>query len=488
MRDQANKNLKQRKNGFWHFQRLKPADIRDRLPGGKFVQRALGTDSLIEARRKRDVINAQLDLKWASLRGEPAEYLRHVQTLPDKDAVDRLPSDPDIRRMVIDKIRNEIHEFLANDDLEGLMKHMQSAPYSAVNAWMIQAVQKAALAKVGFAEEEIGQGVQKVSGETKGSKIMLVSDALQAFCTDIAVETTSRHSPSQKRNYENQKKRSVQRFIAVVGDLPLFEITRADATKFHKWWQTRIVYGDEDGKKYSGGAGIKELSDMRQIWGEVAERFDHQERNPFRNLTFKENKRRKQAYSRVWIKDHWLSGEGLAGMNDEQRRIILMLVETGARPSEILRLPLERFQLDHAIPHIMIDNIDDNNANERGTVKTDSSIRSIPLVGVALSAAKALAASGGVQRYWDKSNSFSAATNKYLRENGLQEDRRTVGGLRHAFVEALKEISDCDADLRRELAGHKPIGSHNENYGRFTLQRKQNTLLKIVLPFDQNII
>ncbi|WP_417672392.1 DUF6538 domain-containing protein [Roseibium sp.] len=512
MRDPANKNLKQRPNGFWHFQRMKPTDLRERLGGGKFIQIALKTDSLIEARRKRDVINARLDAEWAALRGNPADYLRELDLLPTRKAVEGLPTDPTMRAVLVDAARQDFHRifdvdeatlrscvrgtaeesaaaFMALPEVQAKMAEYTAKPHTrAANAFAYEGAQAALLSNAGFNDDEIKQAIKAVAGELKGEDGLKVSKAIETFLEEIAIEVTSKHSPSQKKNYENQKRRSAQRFIDVVGDVPLLDITREQAVKFRDWWKIRIYQGDETGKRYSAGAGIKELGDMRQIWGSIAERQGHFERNPFDRLTFKEEKRRKLPYDRQWISGRWLTSDALSSMNDELRWILLMLIETGARPSEILRMPLDRIRVGAAIPHILVDDIDDDDDSARGTVKTDFSVREIPLVGVALPAAKALVNAGGVQRYWDKSDSFSAAANKFLRDNGLQQEKRTLGGLRHAVVEALKNDAAVGDDLRRAITGHKGNSSHEENYGRFSLERKLEPLKRIALPFDPAII
>ncbi len=513
MRDPANKNLKQRPNGFWHFQRMKPADVRDRLGGGKFVQIALGTDSLIEARRKRDVINMQLDAEWAALRGDPADYLRAKELLPKREAIAGLPADPAMREMLVDMVRQQLHQMFAGIDakaaqellaaapedmadkfmeahpaaVQATAKALKSAPAPAATAFVTEGAQKAALSKAGFAPEQVADAIKQVSGESAGSHDTKVSKAVESYLSREAVVFTSVHSPNQKKVFENQKRRSAARFVEVVGDLPVLEITRKDAQKFFDYWHARIYSPAAGEKKYSANSGSKEIGDMKLIWQAFADREQSDAKNPFDRLSFKAVRRRKLAYSREWVAAKWLQGDGLAGMNDELRRILLLLVETGSNPAEILRMPLERFRVDDKIPHLIVDHLG-NEDDKRGRVKTDFRIRQVPLVGVALPAAKALAKSGGIQRYWDASGSFSAACNKYLNENDLQQVDRTVGCLRHSVIEALKNVG-IEGDLRREIAGHSGGADvHSEHYGRYSLDRKRDALQCIALPFDPKIV
>ncbi|WP_421983034.1 hypothetical protein [Roseibium sp.] len=173
-------------------------------------------------------------------------------------------------------------------------------------------------------------------------------------------------------------------------------------------------------------------------------------------------------------------------MNPELRRILLILVETGCNAVEILRMPVERMMVDAKIPHIIVDNLEGDSEREHGTLKANARIRAVPLVGVALNAAKALKADEGVKRYWDGSDNFSAAANKFLRDSGLQQEKRSTYGLRHAIVKAPTNDPNVSDDLRRAIMGCKGKGSHEENYAEFSLERKLHAMQKIALPFDPN--
>ena len=78
---------------------------------------------------------------------------------------------------------------------------------------------------------------------------------------------------------------------------------------------------------------------------------------PFGKLTFNENQkgaRRRRAFIVPWIAQHVVALEGLLGLNAEAQDILRVLVDTGARPSEVIDLPPEHIFLDAPIPHIAI--------------------------------------------------------------------------------------------------------------------------------------
>lgn len=66
----------------------------------------------------------------------------------------------------------------------------------------------------------------------------------------------------------------------------------------------------------------------------------------------------------------------------QARLIVYALIETGCRPSEIANLLPEDIRLGDAVPHIRI------RPRKGREIKTQTSIREIPLVGVSLEAMK----------------------------------------------------------------------------------------------------
>lgn len=77
-----------------------------------------------------------------------------------------------------------------------------------------------------------------------------------------------------------------------------------------------------------------------------------------------------------WIVERILAVGALAELNAEGRAAVHILVETGCRLSEVANLLPAQIRLDHPIPHIIA-----------GSTKFWEG-REIPLVGVALEAAK----------------------------------------------------------------------------------------------------
>ena len=126
----------------------------------------------------------------------------------------------------------------------------------------------------------------------------------------------------------------------------------------------------------------------------------------------------------------------------------MISIETGCRQSEIHDLPTHAIVFDAEIPHIRIVNEEGENRHE---IKTLSSARCIPLVGVALFAD--CRQQGGFSRYRCTSN-YSGTVNAALRKRGLlPKTGMTIGGLRHTWESRLIAARFL-SDERAEMMGH----------------------------------
>jgi integrase len=117
-------------------------------------------------------------------------------------------------------------------------------------------------------------------------------------------------------------------------------------------------------------------------------------------------------------------------------------------------------------------------------VKTVSSVRRIPLLGVALEAMKHHP--DGFPRYRDSGNALSAVVNHFLRQNSLQPTgKETLYSFRHTFEDRMKEAR-IDDELRKILMGHT---IDREKYGSGgSLKLYHEELMKMVYPFDPSIV
>jgi integrase len=187
---------------------------------------------------------------------------------------------------------------------------------------------------------------------------------------------------------------------------------------------------------------------------------------PLTDLSFKEaDAKKRPPFSAKWIREKLMAPGALDGLNPEARAILLVMVNTGCRPSELAALSANTIHLNHNVPHIAIE-------PEGRQVKSKYAKRTIPLLGVSLEAMRAFPK--GFSRYQKNSASLSATVNKFLRENCLMEsDGHTLYSLRHAFEDRML-AAGIDDRIRRDLFGHRLT---RERYGDgATLEQKQQLL------------
>lgn len=294
--------------------------------------------------------------------------------------------------------------------------------------------------------ETLGVGDRLRDGATAAAVLggvpvpeILLSGLYDEFA--IAKKTTiAKMSPGQLKKWTNGKKRAVQVLINVIGDKGI-QLTHDDALKFIDHWTDRVV----DGEVLAETAN-RNLTHITGMLSAVMRRHRMKFDRVFAGLRLEgENARPRPPFSSWWIVNKILAPGALATMSDEERAAILVIVNTGARPSEIINLRRDRIILQSNIPHIQV------RPDER-VLKTEYSYRDIPLVGISLEAMRQFP--DGFPHYRDNGDAFSAAVNAYFSDHGLREtERHSLYSLRHSFKDRLRSVEAPD-EMKDELMGH----------------------------------
>ena len=150
-------------------------------------------------------------------------------------------------------------------------------------------------------------------------------------------------------------------------------------------------------------------------------------------------------------------------LDDDIRWLVAIIFDSGMRLSEAAGLMLSDLKLEEDIPYI------DLKPHPHRRLKTASSERKIPLVGLSLWAAKRLKQhSTGLYcfpRYTNSercnSNSASAAINKWIKTVGGSND--VIHGLRHSFRDRLRAV-EAPTDMIDQLGGWA-LKSVGQGYG-----------------------
>ncbi|MCZ4273218.1 tyrosine-type recombinase/integrase [Maritalea porphyrae] len=283
-------------------------------------------------------------------------------------------------------------------------------------------------------------------------------------------------SEGQIKRHLVARRRAIDYFISVLGDKPLSAITREDTLAFKKWWETKIR--DEGLTAHTANRSIGDIrgmitpvdnalqTDYWSVWGKLRIKQTNANKMGVRH-----------AFPKEYIQDRLLAPATLKTLQMPRRAIVLTMIETGLRPTEICNLDSSCIALDDEYPHIVVADRDDRR------YKSDASIRKIPLVGCALYAMRKFP--DGFPEYRDKSDSATTAIGRYFRRNNLYPEKGiTLYSLRHSFSERIREFGVTDRE-ETDLMGHE---FDRPKYGEATtLRRKQDILQSIAFKFDPKI-
>ena len=184
-------------------------------------------------------------------------------------------------------------------------------------------------------------------------------------------------SPKQLRHHEGQRKRAIEYAKSAIGDKALEEVTRADVLRFRQWWidktQTEGLTVEAANKCFSNIKGMLTVVDdaLHTDYGSIWSRL-------LLKSTASTKAKQRPSYPNDFIQNQLLKPGALEGLNRKARMIVYLMVETGLRPSEACNLRPEDIVLGAEVPHVAVRERTDR------VQKTDSSVRTIPLVGVAL--------------------------------------------------------------------------------------------------------
>ncbi|WP_328287165.1 tyrosine-type recombinase/integrase [Cypionkella psychrotolerans] len=289
-----------------------------------------------------------------------------------------------------------------------------------------------------------------------------VSRALELFWT-LAKAKTLGKSEAQVKKWKSPIKQAIRDFIAVVGDKAIGEISRDDVRAFRDWWLERIETED---------LNPTTVNKNMDHFGKVLKLVNEEKRLgltlPLGGLRLEEGeKNTRPPFSLDWIKNKLLKRGALDGLDAEARAVLLVMVNTGARPSEICALTASTINLSSNVPYISIE-------PDGRKLKTKHARRKIPLVGVSLEALRAFP--DGFPRYRE-SEGLSKAISDYLTANGLRETAaHSLYSLRHSFEDRMLKVG-VDERIRRDLMGHRLT---RERYGEGADLEHLHTLIQAI--------
>jgi len=259
-----------------------------------------------------------------------------------------------------------------------------------------------------------------------------------------AVVATSLRQKSERqlKRWRDVRDRAVEVFTTVLkNDKAIAGITREDVLAFRNHLQARILKGEieiDTANKNLGRVAtmVRTIDEAKQL--RLQPVFD-------KIMIRGGRDRQRISYRAAFVQSHFLADGMFDAVNEEERRIIFLIIETGLRPAEACNLRRETIVLDHPVPHVRI-------RPDGRELKTEHSARDIPLVGVALMAMKLQP--DGFPRYRERADELSAAANKVLAARRLRPNGESLYSLRHCFKDRLRQARVED-ELKDFLMGHK---------------------------------
>ena len=303
-------------------------------------------------------------------------------------------------------------------------------------------------------------------------------EALDLLRDTIEVASLSTKSPAQRKRWEQGKRRSLAMFIEATGVRHVRSVTRSDALAFHR----ALMRGVAD-RTTATDTARRRITDLRALHNAIMRHYQWPNDKPFADLPVKGPAgRTRPPFPTTWIVERFLKPGPLDAMDRDRHHAFLIIAETGVRPSELLNAAEGAIVLNHPIPHVTVA------PQDARAIKTGTSARRVPLIGVALAVARRRGGRG-FARFADREDAFSAAVNKHMRKSGLcPTSAHSVYSLRHSFEARMKAHGVGD-ELRQAILGHA-IGreryGYDDGYGDLVLFR--DAIAGMALPFDPSIV
>ena len=241
--------------------------------------------------------------------------------------------------------------------------------------------------------------------------------------------------------------------IECLGNRSIDQYTSKDATILREWLIKKGLSNSSLQRVFSG---------IKAVINFVTLEHGLECQNAFAKVYLPSNTDAKKRHAVTQSNMAKIEKECLA-IDDDIRWLVAIIFDTGMRLSEAAGLMIEDLSLETPLPYI------DLKPHPHRRLKTTSSERKIPLVGLSLWAAKRLKKhSTGLYcfpRYTNgercNSNSASAAINKWIKTVGGSND--VVHGLRHSFRDRLRAV-EAPTDMIDQLGGWA-LKSVGQGYG-----------------------
>lgn len=420
------------RNGVSYYQRQIPKDLRDRYPTSGPIKINLETNECVVVGSKVAKLNKQYEALWDAMRKDPS-------LSPEKTQ--------DEAKKLLKRFGVELRGDSPEANLEGLCDFFEAKRQAHADR---QSDPEEAYM---FASDSefLNKTEQVVVKLLQGKEEFLLSDALDFYLNE---------HPKRGRltfpKLEEDARRVWGKLTALLGDKIFTEVTRDHARLFRDSLMVPL----------STGSVRRSLNTVCAVFRfAIKERTIQGHNNVFEGLTIAGeglDTRKRESLDAEQLK---LLREKCLAADDPMRWVLSIQMDAGSRIAEVVGLALEDIHIEGvATPYV------DFKPHPWRTLKTDGSIRKVPLVGHALWAAQRVVETARKgQRYafpqyirdgLCNADSASASLNKWMRSQGIN---KTTHCFRHTMRDRLRHVG-APKDIQDAVGGWGKA-SIGENYG-----------------------
>lgn len=424
------------------YQRAVPVDLRERYPSPT-IKKVLPTVDAVKVAKMVDQLNRQLAAEWAGLRASPTTSPQALAAHSDKFLADwgLVPHSPANDSTAVDLL----HEYF--EDKRGRHAGGDEDEYRTAHPTDYLTPVEAAAWK-------------RLHTKPKAT----INDALEVY-----IET---HTKRNRPAFVTNTRRTVGGLVRLMGNKAIEDFTREDARVY-------ITATLEKGSKTT--TVRRHLNVFVAMWGAYKRERAPQMFNPFERLSIAgegEDSEERESYTYDQLAALYAASRA---KDDDRRWLFALMLDTGARLSEMAGLLLSDIHLNSPVPYVNIQR------HPWRRIKNDNSVREVPLVGASLWAAKRIHADAvkgqrfAFPRYASeagcKGNSASATLVKWIRSTGIDGVNHE---LRHTISDRLREV-ECPKPIMDAIEGHGKR-DHSDGYGQgYSLKVKREWLDRVAL-------
>ena len=232
------------------------------------------------------------------------------------------------------------------------------------------------------------------------------------------------------RNFHIQTSRSIEYFVKATKKKSLTDLSTKDAAKYRDWLVKRGLKMSSVHRYYSG---------VRSVLNFIISENGIDMRNPLLGVYLPP---KTDSDKRCSIKGEMLEliQQKCVNTDDDIRHLLALISDSGMRLGEAVGLLKSDICLDHPVPHVCIQE------HPHRRLKTNSSKRLVPLVGISLWAARRVLASENTSKHCfprysndEQVRAEAASGNFSIWFKANISTDATVHGLRHGFRDRLRD-------------------------------------------------